>query len=58
MTKEELRSEKMYQATMCMVKKLLQEGVITASEYEELEDMFAQKYKPVIGKLFTATYLI
>ena len=58
MTNEELRSEKLYQATMCMIKKLLQEGVITEGEYEELEDMFAQKYKPVLGKLFTATYLL
>ncbi len=58
MTNEELRSEKMYQATMCMIKKLLQEGVITEDEYEELEDMFDQKYKPVLGKLFTATYLL
>lgn len=58
MTNEELRSEKLYQATMCMVKKLLQEGVITAGEYEELEDMFAKKYKPVIGKLYTAIYLL
>ena len=53
MTKEEFRNEKLYQATMHMVRNMLEEGIITAEEYHRVEEIFIKKYRPVLGKIFS-----
>ncbi len=53
MTKEEFQNEKLYQATMSIARKMLKEGMITEDEYHEADEIFTQKYQPVLGKIFS-----
>ncbi len=52
MTKEQFHNEKMYQATMGMVRRMLFEGLISADEYAQMEWLFLKKYRPIIGSLY------
>ena len=51
MSKEQMRQEKLYQATMSMVRKMLAEGLITEEEYRQIDTM--AKYRPLFGTLFS-----
>ena len=51
--KEQMRQEKLYQATMSMVRKMLAEGLITEEEYRQIDTMFLAKYRPLFGTLFS-----
>ena len=51
MSKEQMRQEKLYQATMSMVRKMLAEGLITEEEYRQIDTMFLEKYHPLFGTL-------
>ena len=53
MSKEQMRQEKLYQATMSMVRKMLAEGLITEEEYRQIDTMFLAKYRPLFGTLFS-----
>lgn len=53
MTKEQFHNEKMYQATMGMVRRMLSEGIISQAEYDRMEHIFLEKYHPMIGTLFS-----
>ena len=53
MSKEQMRQEKLYQATMSMVRKMLAEGLITEEEYRQIDTMFLEKYRPLFGTLFS-----
>ena len=52
MTKEQFQREKMYQATMGMVRQMLSEGLISQAEYGQMEQIFLEKYKPLIGSIY------
>ena len=51
MSKEQMRREKLYQATMSIVRKMLAEGLITEEEYRQIDTMFLEKYRPLFGAL-------
>ena len=51
MGKEQMRQEKLYQATMSMVRRMLAEGLITEEEYRQIDTMFLEKYRPLFGTL-------
>jgi hypothetical protein len=51
-TKEQFQREKMYQATMGMVRRMLSEGLISLEEYAKVEQIFLEKYKPLIGSIY------
>lgn len=53
MTKEQFHNEKMYQATMGMVRRMLSEGMISEEEYQRMDKIFLEKYCPVIGTIFS-----
>ena len=53
MGKEEFRNEKLYQTTMYLARKMLEEGVISEEEYRQIDTIFLEKYKPVFGTLFS-----
>lgn len=57
MTKEEFHNEKMYQATMAMVRRMHSEGLISSEEYERVEQIFLKKYKPLIGTVYAGMAL-
>ena len=52
-SKEQLTNEKLYQATMSMVRRMLEKGLISEEEYRQIDTMFLEKYRPVFGKLFS-----
>ena len=52
MTREEFHNEKMYQATMGMVRRMHSEGLISQAEYGQMEQIFLEKYKPLIGSIY------
>ena len=57
MTKEQFQREKMYQATMGMVRQVLSEGLISLEEYAKVEQIFLEKYKPLISSIYAETPL-
>ena len=57
MTKEQFQREKMYQATMGMVRRMLSEGLISQEEYARVEQVFLEKYKPLIGAVYAGMAL-
>ena len=57
MTKEEFHNEKMYQATMGMVRRMHSEGLISQEEYERVERIFLKKNKPLIGTVYAGMAL-
>ena len=57
MTKEEMRAERLYQTTMYMARKLLEEGTITEDDYHMLEEHFVSKYSPTFGVLYSSLWL-
>lgn len=50
---EMLKKEAIYQASMQMFRSLLENGAITREDYAEAERMMREKYKPVLGTLFS-----
>ena len=58
MTKDELIREAKYQATMKLIKKMLSQGLITMKEYEEADKIFLEKYKPLLGALFSSSDMV
>lgn len=53
MSKEVFRNEKLYQTTMHLARKMLEEGIISEEEYRQIDTIFLEKYKPVFGTLFS-----
>ena len=53
MSKEEFRNEKLYQSTMHLARKMLEEGIISEEEYRQIDTIFLEKYKPVFGTLLS-----
>lgn len=52
-SKEQLKNEKLYQVTMSMVRRMLENGLISEEEYRQIDTMFLEKYRPVFGTLFS-----
>ena len=53
MSHELLDREADYQASMLMFRSLMKKGILTAEEYKDAEQMMSEKYKPVVGTLFS-----
>lgn len=53
MSKEELKNEKLYQTTMHMVRRMLEDGAITEEEYRQIDTIFLEKYHPIFGTLLS-----
>ena len=52
MSKEEFKNEKLYQTTMHIARQMLAEGLISEEEYRQIDTIFTEKYKPILGTLF------
>lgn len=57
MSEEQMKNEKLYQATMSMVRQMLENGIINELEYRQIDTIFLEKYRPVFGTLFSDTRL-
>lgn len=53
MNNEQFQREKMYQATMAIARNLLNQSIITEEEYDEIDTIFTNKYRPSLGTLFS-----
>lgn len=51
--KNDFRNEKLYQATMSMARKMLSKGLVSEEEYLQIDTIFLEKYRPVIGALLS-----
>ena len=51
MTQEQFNCEKRYQTAMSVVRSMLESKVISSKHAKKLEEVFRQKYQPVIGPL-------
>ena len=53
MDRKELWKEMLYQTTMHIARKMLNEGIISEEEYRQIDTIFLEKYKPVFGTLLS-----
>ena len=53
MPEREFKNEKLYQTTMHIARKMLTEGIVSLEEYRRVDKIFLDKYKPVLGTLFS-----
>lgn len=47
MTKEQLNREMLYHASLTPFRQLLSEGHISRSDYDKIDTILAQKYRPI-----------
>ena len=57
MSEEDFRQEKLYQATMHILRSMRSEGLINGGEYKQAEQLMVEKYHPVLGGLFSSLSL-
>lgn len=50
---KEFRAEKLYQTTMRIMREMLENDLITVEDYQRMNAVFLEKYKPVFGVLFS-----
>ena len=53
MSEADFRREKLYQATMYILRSMLAEGLLNCEEYDKTEQLMLEKYHPVLGALFS-----
>lgn len=58
MSKEQMKREKLYQITMSMAKRMLDDGLISKEEYAIIDTKMKEKYRPTLGTLFADIDLI
>ena len=49
MTAKQFDREKNYGAAMAIARAMLAKGIITEDEYNKIDAMFTEKYRPLIG---------
>lgn len=57
MERSRFTDETLYQATMSMARKLLDDGVIDEENYKKIQAHFLEKYQPIIGSLYPGNEL-
>lgn len=50
---EQFEREKLYQATMNMFRAMVEKGIITKAQYNVIDAKMLQKYRPLLGGLFS-----
>ena len=53
MNEDQFEREKLYQATMNMFQGMLKAGIITEEQYHVIDTKMLQKYRPLLGSLFS-----
>lgn len=51
MTKEQFDQEKNYRISVILSKELMAKGLITKEEFDHIDTMLLEKYKPIISSL-------
>ena len=53
MNEDQFEREKLYQATMNMFQGMLHQGIITKEQYDVIDTIMLEKYRPLLGGLFS-----
>ena len=53
MDKKQFRTETAFQATLCIARRMLAQGLLTKREYRAFVKRLLEKYHPPTGDLFT-----
>lgn len=53
MTDDQFRAEKQYQSSLSIAKSMLEKSIITPEEFAFIDEFLLEKYKPLIGTLFS-----
>jgi hypothetical protein len=53
MTNDQFHREEMYQVTMSLMRSLLNKGSLTKDQYEKIDTVMLEKYRPTLGRLFS-----
>ena len=51
MNRDDFRRERLYQASIAVARTMLQRGLITDDEFRQIDTMFLDKYRPLLGGL-------
>ncbi len=57
MDEKQFRAEKMYGASLFVAKSMLKKGVISKEEYEKIDTLLLEKYRPMVGALLAGKSL-
>ncbi len=52
MNEKQFEAEKNYQAAMLCFRQMLESGKISQEEYEQIDTIMLEKYRPLLGTLF------
>jgi hypothetical protein len=52
MTNEKFQREKTYQITLHIVRKIIQDGILTEDEMRMIDTILIKKYNPLLGCLY------
>ena len=58
MSKEEFKRETQYESRMAIARTMLRNEIITEEEYCQIDTMFLEKYRPLLGALRAGKSLI
>ncbi len=51
MSEKEFRAELLYRMSLSVARNLLQNGIITKDEYQQIDTLLLKKHRPVLGTL-------
>ena len=53
MTDEQFRAEKLYQTSLSIAHSMLKKDLITLEEFDAIDKLLLEKYRPLLGTLFS-----
>lgn len=53
MDKEQFRAERLYLMSLSVAKSMLKKGVISESEFTQIDTILLKKYRPTLGTLLS-----
>ena len=53
MTDDQFRAEKQYQSSLSIAKSMFEKSIITPEEFALIDEFLLEKYKPLLGTLFS-----
>ena len=57
MTDEQFRAEKLYQVSLSLAQSMLEKGLVTPDEFAVIDKLLLDKYRPLLGTLFSHSRL-
>ena len=57
-SEKEFRAELRYRVSLSVAKSMLKEGVISQEEYQQIDTILLEKYRPTLGTLLAGKPLI